>query len=554
VSAVSGIGTVGGSTNSQTTTDYYYMPASSYSPVSATGTSTSASACSITGWTKLTSGTAADIPSSTANTAYVLRLFETDALGNARCTDLSATANDINSNAVAFAAGKLGVDKVPPTAAYLEPATNPAAAANNAVWNEASVGTVPNNFQVDIAMGDDASGTGPTPVTTMVTRLFVDPATGAQSTVNSTNGCPSGLSGGACSSTAAAATLPGWFNATAGSLADASGCVGCGYYVFSQTPLDLARNAATSVTGSSPTVVTGNCAAVGCREVLIDTMRPTMGGIQVPATITGGTTVAFGTSATDNLDLASYDYSLLYPTAAVGTLPANIAFRSPNTVASQQIGTAFDNVLTTQASFSLNVSNFIRDLETTSAANQPQNVEVQPSQITGRVYDAAGNGGVGSASVAQSISAVNVPIANRVDFAAAEPNTATLQTFMVANAATNISNGPASVSAVNPTTVTLSATATGPESNTFQYINPFTVIQFYYLDPASGEFILIGSASAANVTDNGGVTLRTFTWTISWDPPASLPAGPVSVIAVGVNSAGDALVSQANQNITLTNP
>jgi hypothetical protein len=58
------------------------------------------------------------------------------------------------------------------------------------------------------------------------------------------------------------------------------------------------------------------------------------------------------------------------------------------------------------------------------------------------------------------------------------------------------------------------------------------------------------------VTDNAGVTLRTFTWSFAnWDPPASLGNGVTAkLLAIGINGAGDALVSQINANITLTNP
>ena len=68
---------------------------------------------STTGWTKITTG--GDLAETANNLAYVVRVFETDKLGNARCTDLAAAGNTINSGV--FVAGKFGVDKVAPTAA-----------------------------------------------------------------------------------------------------------------------------------------------------------------------------------------------------------------------------------------------------------------------------------------------------------------------------------------------------------------------------------------------------------------------------------------------------
>jgi len=550
----------GVNSNALTTITYYSIAAGSYSSIGASGTSTSATTCSTAGWTKI--ATAGDLAATANNVAYVVRMFETDKLGNARCTDLSNAAYNINATA-AFVNGKFGVDKVAPTAQYAETATDATAASNNGIFNAASAGPITSNFLVKIAMSDDASGTGATPITAMVYRLYIDPQTLAPSNFNTSNGCPSGISSGACTTVSAPSTTPGWFGkVTSGVLdittvpgsnagADASGCVGCGYFVFTQTPLDLARNAATSIVGSVATTLAGPCGGVGCRQVLIDTQNPVMGGIAVPATIVGGTTVAFATSATDNLDLGTYDYTLLYnqPISGGG---ATLPIRSPATTSNgQTIGTAFDNVLTTSSSFSLQVPTFIRNVESTTGADAPQNNPILPSQITGRVYDAANNPGT---AVVQPISAVNVPQASRIDFAAPQPNTAQLLTFKVTNAATNISNGPATVTAANPTTVTLTASATGTESTTFQYLNPFTTVQFYYLDPVTTEYILIGVSGASSVTDNPAVTQRTFSWTVSWDPPAALPVGAVSVIAIGVNTAGDALVTKVNNLITLTNP
>jgi len=311
--------------------------------------------------------------------------------------------------------------------------------------------------------------------------------------------------------------------------------------------MDLARNAAPTMT----------------RNVVIDQLAPTVGGIQVPASIVGGSAASFATSAIDNLDLISSNYTLTY-----SAVPANSGLTALNIrAAGPTLGVAFDNVLTTAASFSVNVPFFIRSVATTTAGGAPQNNGGAgiPTQIGVRAYDAANNP---SPTSTAAINPANVPQTNPTNFTAAPAGAnpaATMISFQVSNAATPISNCPAAgcaggVAPANPTTINLTATATGNEAATYQFINPFTQVQFYYYDGgyagAPGEWVLIGAAVAPVVTDNNPPTIRTFTWTLpAFDPPAILGTGvPLNVIAIGVNAAGDGLVSANNTVITLTNP
>jgi len=608
VSAGSTTGNSG--TNGLTTFTYYYMPAASYSAaqIGANGTAAPAAgslnggnnlsyanaqaACSTTGWTKFSTG--ADIAESAGNTQYVTRVFETDALGNARCTDLAVNPNTIagaapNINTGAFAFATFGVDKTAPTAGYVDysAANSPTAASNN---DALCLNAAPNlglpctrgiaNFNITIGLSDNASGFGNLPVTTMVTRLAVDPATGLASNTGGTfnNGfaCPSGLSQGACSTTATSQTirgdangigsgpyaatgdfLPGSTPGTPG--ATNAGCVGCGYFTYSQTPLDLARNAAATVTGTAAPTISGasSTGAPGYRQVVIDTWAPTVGGIAVPASIIGGASASFATSAIDNLDLVSTDYTLTYAAAPSGDPIANLPIRAngPN------VGVAFDNVLTTSSSFNLAIPFFIRNVATTTAGGAPQLNGVAPSQIDVRVYDGAGNASAPGTSL---INIANVPQNNLTDFTIAPPGAnvnAKMTSFSVTNAVANISNCagggcPGGVAPANPITVTLTAAAAGVEGANFQFLNPFTQIQFYYFDTVSGQWKLIGTAVAPVVTDNNPPTVRTFTWTLAtpFDPPATLGGGPLNILALGVNAVGDGLASAVNTNITLTIP
>jgi hypothetical protein len=373
----------------------------------------------------------------------------------------------------------------------------------------------------------------------METRLAIDPATNAASTTSTLFGCPIGFNANnnTCGTAAAAGTIA----ADAQTNGTSSGIDG--YYTYTGQIIDVARNTGNTVT----------------RTVVVDRAAPIMGGIAVPATVTGGASASFATSASDNLDLVSTDYTLTY-----GITPAGAAQPLNVRAQGQAIGVAFDNTLTTASSFSLTVPFFIRNVASTTAGGAPQNNGVIPSQIAVRAYDGAGNP---SAPGVSAINAANVPQANLTNYAAAQPNGAvfTGTGFTVSNAVANISNCPAAPvgcagggNPVNPTTVVLTATAQGTESAAvpaFQFLNPFTQVQFYYLDPATNEWTLIGSVAAPSVTDNAAQTVRTFTWTLpAFDPPAALGVGAFNVIAVGVNALGDALASAQNANITLTNP
>jgi hypothetical protein len=540
--------------NGQTTFTYYAIPTASYTTINSNGTSTSATTCSTTGWTKLTSGTAGDLADSPNNTAYVVRLFETDKLGNARCTDLAAAQNTINSGA--FARGTIGVDKVAPTMVQLDPG-NAACPVGGCVSNlqkvniafladPAQAGVVP-SFAVSYQDFPAQSGFSTVPVTTMFTRLAIDPATNAPSTTSTAFGCPIGFStqDNTCS-LANGVQAGGTIKADANSASGASAVPPIdGYYSYTGRIIDLARNTGNTVT----------------RQVVVDRAAPTMGGTAVPATINGGQTASFPTSATDNLDLVSADYTLSYAALPSGGVPLNIRSQQQTI----QNSVAFDNTLITAASFNLVVPFFIRTVSTTTALNAPQFNPAPAASIGVRAYDGADNP---SAANTSPIGSANLPQNNLTQYNVPQASGATFNTFQESNAVANISNCPAAgctggVAPANATTVTLTATAVGSESAgtpAFQFANPFTAVQFYYIDAgyagASGEYILIGSVPAPSVTDNAAQTLRTFTWTLTtpFDPPAVLPPGALRIIALGVNAIGDGLASAVNTAITLTNP
>jgi hypothetical protein len=512
-------------TNGQTTFQYFVKPAAQYSVGTdglTNGTAAGAANCPTTGFTQVTTG--GDLAATANNQAYVVRILELDKLNNIRCTDVGTGIGG------AFTIQTFGVDKVAPTAALIDPSADATAAGANQAVNIAN----PTVVSFKVGLSDDASGFSSLPLTSSLTRLAIDPATNAPSTSTTAFGCPIGLSNNACTGTSTAASLLVDGTPTAATSVD-------GYYTLTATPMDLARNAAPTLT----------------RSVVVDRAAPTVGGIAVPATIVGGQSASFATSATDNLDLVSSDYSLLFGNTPASATTPRFSIRTPGPA----VGTAFDNVLTTAASFNVTVANFIRNLQTTDAGGVPQANAATglPDTVAVRVYDAAGNSGTSGLVV---INAANVPQTTVTSYAAPQSNTATFTSFLVSNAAANISNCPAAgctggVAAANATSVQLQAQAVGTEGTNFQFNNPFAQVQFYYLEPVSGEYVFIGAAVAPVVTDNSTTTARTFTYTLAnaFDPPASLLTGAVlKIVAVGVNTTGDALAAPVFGGITLTNP
>jgi hypothetical protein len=550
-----GVGGAGVSTSSGvpggTTVTYFYKLASAFNPTTDQlqdpvtgffGTSTSSAVntgnCLTTGAGYTQIATANDIPASSSSTAYVARVIETDKLGNVRCTDLGT-----NINAANFALATFGVDKVAPTSAFIGSATDAQALDDRSQYSCFTNG-VPqpmapaqtcapgSNKQIKVALTDDASGFTATPLLATVTRLAINNAaggTGVASTPTDGNGfgCPIGFdANGNCSGALAGTSI----SADVGSGID-------GYYTFTLIARDLARNAA-------PALV---------RTVVVDRQAPTVGGVAVPATVIGGQQASFATSATDNLDLVSSDNSLAYNVTPSGSAQS-LTIRS----AGQAIGTAFDNVLTTSASYNVSVPFFIRNVQTTTAGGAPQAGAGTAQSITVRATDAGGNSASSGAVV---INPANVPQSNATQYSNAQASGSQFQSFMVTNTAANVSNCPAagcagSATAANSSVVTLTAAASGTNSTApvFQFQNPFSQVQFYYQDPTTNEYFFIGSATAPTVTDNGTATVRTFTWSLSFDPPASLGTGTLRVIAIGVNNSGDALVTPVNTATTLTNP
>src|SRR6185437_5530418 len=289
----------------------------------------------------------------------------------------------------------------------------------------------------------------------------------------------------------------------------------------------------------------GNLSSPDSVQFYIDQAAPVVGGggggIGIPASIASG--AQFASSATDDMDLGSANAFLSYnePSGRV---------RIPQSAALATTGVAFDNTLTRSSALTATVSQFYRGLGTVDAAGTTLTAGVKPDSIGIRAIDVANN--------LSSPQEVALPGAN-----ISTPGTFTIGTdfavFQFIPSATTVANGTST--AAHSITLTgsvqaVNLTQTAPFSNMCFYYQALTGAENGAASKvngqATGENVLIGCTSTPPAeTVTGGV--RTFTYSMTWDPPAGLgTSGTVNVLAIGNNSSSDAVMTPATA-ITLTN-
>jgi hypothetical protein len=331
-----------------------------------------------------------------------------------------------------------------------------------------------------VTASDNASGFLANPLLVIMTRL----------NANNTTTCVIG-SGTGCVTPAA---QPLTFDATNGTGVE-------GYYTTTITLQDQAGNTLTLVT---------------TRLYLYDITAPAFsGGISLPALIAGATTNTFAATATDNLDLNEIFGDVAYPLATL---------RYP----SQSIG-SFGPPLEQSAAVSYAVSNWIRCI---NAAGSFAVASGQPTDITLTVSDQADNvfsmtsAPFGANAQTCTGSVGNIAAADILSFIQNAPN------YGAGNTQVDLSgNG----TAPSGNTVTLSAVADVALNSS---ADPFSRVDFFYDD--GGVWVKIGTASAVLAQTQ---TNRTYTYSFVWDPAAPLPASPVTVVAIGVDAQGDAVLT-----------
>jgi hypothetical protein len=283
-----------------------------------------------------------------------------------------------------------------------------------------------------------------------------------------------------------------------------------GYYLFSGQVQDSALNANATVFN---------------RRLLVDaTPAAVVGILSMPSLIEGQGTATFNGQVTDNIDLAQYYGLLTYPAAVIRSAPG-------------ALGEYGEAALTKSANVALTLTGAMRCL-----AASPGGVPGAPAKLATidlRVQDFAqmnDDVSTGITGGAQVIPAAAVEdcgtIANVNSWADSLPA-----------AAIDVSKDGETDG--DPTTVNLMARALVPLNVTN---NPFQRVEFYRVN-AGGELVLIGTGTAA-LTQTP--TERIWTYSFTWNPPATLANGAVTIHAIGVTADGDGALTAGQSNITIT--
>jgi hypothetical protein len=351
-----------------------------------------------------------------------------------------------------------------------------------------------------VAASDNASGFSATPLNVIVTRT----------NANAANTCVIGT-GATC--TVAAQALA--FDATNGVAAPTNE----GYYTTSITLVDQAGNSAVLTTGrvflldQPGQIAPGSTAEIGFT-----------GGISLPSVIAGATTNSFTATPVEDLDIASvfgvvtYANGLIqYPSQALGEYGTPL----------QRAGTAIN----------YGATNWIRCL---NVAGDFTSTNTQPTSITLTAVDQAGNQGSltsgafgANAQACGSVGDLGVGFA--INFFG--NNGATALTASYGTGKTQVDIDGASLATVSSETVTFTVIADVPLNTS---ANPFQRVELFYLQ--GGTLRSMGTASAVLAQTQ---TNRTWTYTFTWNPDAAVaPNAALPIVAIGVDSQGDAVLSQ----------
>lgn len=250
-----------------------------------------------------------------------------------------------------------------------------------------------------------------------------------------------------------------------------------------------------------------------------------------------GANVSFFANASDNFDLSHVDYTMTYAGGLAG--PLGYPRRTLNTFNTAPL-------VNSNVEAGIVLDNFMRQVEDVTS-NSPLAVSGQykPTTLTGVVTDMALNSSapvntvIPGAAVPNGVSYVGVPAAQQMhSWAITAPS-----------AAVNVSRGAGTGGPAGAAlSVTLTVDAFGP---TATFNPPFSRVDLYRL--LGGNLVRIGSATFISTFDDGSAQGRRHRYSFVWTPGSAVAVGAQTIYAIGVNAAGDGLVTLANGNITIVN-
>jgi predicted small lipoprotein YifL len=299
-----------------------------------------------------------------------------------------------------------------------------------------------------------------------------------------------------------------------------------GFYTFNGRAFDAAGNF-TDLASAIP--------------VVHDDTPPSLTTALFNVPLSGGT-VVFNANSSDNLDLWFARYTMTYGGGLAGPLIfPDVQLNTFNAA----------TLMNSNVSAGITVNGFMRQVENVTA-NGPLTVggAFKPTNLAGNVFDQGNNASVTANTAIPGASVTN---GNSYILAPANPPQQTRSwAISTPSAAVNISanNVPVcgAVTPATPTNVLLTTDALGP---TATYNAPFSRVDFYVL--FGGNLVHVGTGSQQAIFDDGSAFGRRHRWTFDWTPGATYGCAPtnLTIYAVGVNAAGDGLVTLSNTNITI---
>lgn len=410
-----------------------------------------------------------------------------DELGNESALPGNATACLAPPVASNTATGsthlRFGVDIAPPTAAF----TGGSIAANARI-NGAALG---NEFFVALADTGAVGNSGMLAGTPMIASVVRRNAAGSAGAGNCVVGT---FTGGVCTQSAtgvngAAVVTTGIANTTT-LAAQTVGGGGTGYYTFDGTAFDAA----------------GNSTVVANRVAVYDNTPATATPPAVPATITG--TFSAAAFLNDELSIRDYFWTVRWaatPTALFGLGPTTATIAASPTVVDAYNAATLNNI-----NFGINAS-----ITTFLGLQNGQGATPVAYPGAANLMDLL-NLFVRDQTQAAYTGPASSPVAPTVPAAAGVSVTNFNGAFALASSNTTICAGNTGAPAcgATPTATVFTATAAGA---TAVFNNPFTRVDFYAVNAAGTNMVLIGSVPAASATlvDNGiAVGGRVWTYTL----------------------------------------
>jgi len=296
-----------------------------------------------------------------------------------------------------------------------------------------------------------------------------------------------------------------------------------GFYTFNGRAFDAAGN----FTDVAPP-----------RVIVSDNTLPALTTALFNVPLSGGT-VVFNANASDNLDLWFARYSLTY----AGGLAGPILF--PDVIINTFNAATLMN---SNIAAGITVNGFMRQVENVTA-NGPLAVggQFKPINLAGIVVDQGNN-----PSAVANTAIPGASVTNGVSYTASAATQLTRSWAITApSAVTNISANNMTLcgapTPATPTNILLVVDAFGP---TATYNAPFTRVDFYVF--FGGALVQIGTGSQQAIFDDGSAFGRRHRWQFDWTPGSTYTCGgALTVYAVGVNAAGDGLVTLANANVNI---